>query len=117
MKKLLIIIAILLNTLLVACTNDQSATVAQESTVDYAATYNEAMKNIIAIDSNFATNMTDEQVSQNNAEVFTELQNTLKASGCYNTTIESTYFNAEVINLGYKPAEFAAMCRIAKQFK
>ena len=112
-KNLLIIIAVLLNALLVACTNDQAAPVAQESAIDYAAVYNETMKNIIANDSNFATSMTNDQVIENNAEVFAELQNTLKASGCYNEQIEVAYFNAEAIKLGYKPAEFAAMCMIA----
>ena len=46
--------------------------------------------------------------------VIHELQNTLKASGCYNDKIELAYFNAESIKLGYKPAEFTAMCMIAK---
>lgn len=114
MKNLLIIIAVLLNTLLVACTNDQAAPAVQESATDYAAVYNETMKNIIASDSGFATNMTSEQVNKNNVQVFAELQNTLKASGCYNDKIESAYFNAEAIKLGYKPAEFAAMCMITK---
>lgn len=114
MKKLLIIIAVLLNALLVACTNDQAAPVVQESAIDYAAVYNETMKNIIASDSGYAANMTSAQVNQNNAEVFAELQNTLKASGCYNDKIESVYFNAEAIKLGYKPAEFTAMCMITK---
>ena len=114
MKNLLIIIAVLLNTLLVACTNDQVAPVAQESAVDYAVGYNDTMKKIIASDSGFASNMTSDQVAQNNAEVFAELQNTLKASGCYNDKIESAYFNDESIKLGYKPAEFSAMCVIAK---
>ena len=114
MKKLLIIIAVLLNTLLVACSNDQAASVAQEAAIDYSASYNESMKKIIANDSNFAANMTSEQVQKNNAEVFAELQNTLKASGCYNDRIEKAYFNAEAVKLGYKPAEFAAMCMIAK---
>ena len=114
MKNLLIIIAVLLNTLLVACTNEQTAPVAQESAIDYAVVYNKTVENIIASDSNFAANMTSEQVNQNNAEVFAELKNTLKASGCYNDKIESAYFNAESIKLGYKPAEFAAMCMIAK---
>ena len=114
MKNLLVIIAILLNTLLVACTNDQAVPVVQESKIDYAVVYNETMKKIIASDSGFASNMTSDQVVKNNAEVFAELQNTLKASGCYNDKIESVYFNAESIKLGYKPAEFAAMCMIAK---
>lgn len=115
MKNLLIIIAVLLNTLLVACTNEQTAPVVhQESAIDYAVAYNEMMKKIIASDSGFASNMTNEQVTQNNVEVFAELQNTLKASGCYNDKIESLYFNAESIKLGYKPADFAAMCMIAK---
>lgn len=114
MKNLLIIIAVLLNTLLVACTNEQTAPIAQESKIDYAVVYNETMKKIIANDSNFAANMTSEQVVKNNVEVFAELQNTLKASGCYNDKIETVYFNAESIKLGYKPAEFAAMCMIAK---
>ena len=114
MKNLLIIIVILLNTLLVACTNEQAAPVAQVPAIDYAVVYNETMKKIIANDSGFANNMTSEQVTQNNAEVFAELQNTLKASGCYNDKIESAYFNAEAIKLGYKPAEFTAMCMIAK---
>ena len=114
MKNLLIIIVILLNTLLVACTNEQAAPVAQESVIDYAVVYNDTMKKIIASDSGFASNMTSDQVVKNNAEVFAELQNTLKASGCYNDKIESVYFNAESIELGYKPAEFAAMCMIAK---
>ena len=114
MKNLLIIIAILLNTLLVACTNEQAAPVAQVSAIDYAAVYNDTMKNIIASDSGFASNMTSDQVAQNNAEVFAELKNTLQASGCYNDKIEAVYFNAESIKLGYKPAEFAAMCMIAK---
>ena len=114
MKNLLVVIAILLNTLLVACTNDQTAPVAQVSAIDYAVVYNETMKKIIASDSNFASNMTSDQVAQNNAEVFAELQNTLKASGCYNDKIESTYFSDESIKLGYKPAEFTAMCMIAK---
>ena len=114
MKNLLIIIVILLNTLLVACTNEQAAPVAQESVIDYAVVYNDTMKKIIASDSGFASNMTSDQVVKNNAEVFAELQNTLKASGCYNDKIESVYFNTESIKLGYKPAEFAAMCMIAK---
>ena len=114
MKNLLIIIAVLLNTLLVACTNEQTAPVVQESAIDYAVVYNDTMKNIIASDSNFAANMTNDQVAQNNAEVFAELKNTLKASGCYNDKIESVYFNDESIKLGYKPAEFTAMCMIAK---
>ena len=114
MKNLLVIIAILLNTLLVACTNDQTAPVAQVSAIDYVVAYNETVKNIIASDSDFASNMTSDQVAQNNAEVFAELQNTLKASGCYNDKIELAYFNTESIELGYKPAEFTAMCMIAK---
>ena len=115
MKNLLVIIAILLNTLLVACTNDQTAPVVhQVSAIDHAVVYNETMKKIIASDSNFASNMTNDQVVKNNAEVFAELQNTLKASGCYNDKIEAVYFNAEAIKLGYKPAEFTAMCMIAK---
>ena len=114
MKNLLIIIAVLLNTLLVACTNEQTAPVVQESKIDYAAVYNDTMKNIIVSDSNFAATMTNDQVVKNNAEVFAELQNTLKASGCYNDKIELAYFNAESIKLGYKPAEFTAMCMIAK---
>ena len=113
MKNLLIIITILLNALLVACSNDQAAPVAQNPAIDYSAAYNETMKNIVASDSNFATNMTNDQVTENNAEVFAELQNALKASGCYNEQIEVAYFNAEAIKLGYKPAEFAAMCMIA----
>ncbi len=111
MKNLVIIIAVILNTLSVACTNDQ-ASAAQNPAIDYSVVYNEAMKNIIATDSNFAANMTSEQVEKNNAEVFSELQNTLKASGCYNDKIEKAYFNAEAIKLGYKPAEFTAMCMI-----
>ena len=114
MKSLLIIITVLLNTLLVACANDQAAPVAQETTVDYGVVYNETTKKIIASDSDFAANMTSEQVSKNNVQVFAELQNTLKASGCYNDKIESAYFNTNSIKLGYKPAEFAAMCMIAK---
>ena len=114
MKNLLIIIVVLLNALLVACANDQAASVSQKSAIDYAAVYNDTMKKIIASDSGFASNMTSDQVAQNNAEVFAELQNTLKASGCYNDKIESVYFNAEAIKLGYKPAEFTAMCMIAK---
>lgn len=114
MKKLLIIITVLLNALLVACSNDQASPVAQESAIDYAVVYNGTMKNIIASDSGYAANMTGEQVETNNTEVFAELQNTLKASGCYNDKIEAVYFNAEAIELGYKPAEFAAMCMIAK---
>ena len=113
MKNLLIIIAVILNTLLVACTNDQNASAAQNPAIDYSTVYNETMKNIIAIDSNFADGMTIEQVQKNNTEVFAELQSTLKASGCYNDKIESAYFNAEAVNLGYKPAEFTAMCMIA----
>lgn len=114
MKNLLVIIAILLNTLLVACTNDQTAPVAQEPAINYSVAYNDTMKKIIASDSGFASNMTSDQVAQNNVQVFAELQNTLKASGCYNDKIESTYFNAESIKLGYKPAELTAMCMIAK---
>ena len=115
MKNLLVIIAILLNTLLVACTNEQTTPpVAQESVFDYAVVYNDTMKKIIASDSGFAANMTNEQVNQNNVKVFAELQNTLQASGCYNDKIESVYFNIESIKLGYKPAEFTAMCMIAK---
>lgn len=114
MKNLLIIIAVLLNTLLVACTNEQTAPVAQVSAIDYAAVYNDTMKKIIASDSGFASNMTSDQVAQNNAEVFAELKNTLQASGCYNDKIEAVYFNSESIKLGYKPADFAAMCMIAK---
>ena len=114
MKNLLVIIAILLNTLLVACTNEQAAPLAQESKIDYAVVYNETMEKIIASDSGFAANMTSDQVNQNNVQVFVELQNTLKASGCYNDKIESAYFNTESIKLGYKPAEFTAMCMIAK---
>ena len=100
--------------MLVACTNEQAVPVAQESAVEYAAVYNDTMKKIIASDSGFASDMTSDQVAQNNAEVFAELQNTLQASGCYNDKIEAVYFNAEAIKLGYKPAEFAAMCMIAK---
>ena len=111
MKNLLIIIAVILNTLSVACTNDQ-ASAAQNPAIDYSVVYNEAMKNIIATDSNFAKEMTDEQVQKNNTEVFAELQNTLKVAGCYNDQIEVAYFNADSVNLGYKPAEFAAMCMI-----
>ena len=114
MKNLLIIIAVLLSTLLVACTNEQAAPVVQESKIDYAAVYSKTMKKIIASDSGFAATLTNDQVVKNNAEVFAELQNTLKASGCYNDKIESVYFNAEAIKLGYKPAEFTAMCMIAK---
>lgn len=114
MKKLLIIIAVLLSTLLVACSNDQAAPVVQESAIDYSVFYNETMKKIIANDSNFAANMTSEQVIKNNVQVFAELKNTLEASGCYNDKIEAVYFNVEAIKLGYKPAEFAAMCMIAK---
>ena len=114
MKNLLVVIAILLNTLLVACANDQTAPVAQVSAIDYAAVYNDTMKNIIASDSGFASNMTNEQVVKNNVQVFAELKNTLQASGCYNDKIESTYFSDESIKLGYKPAEFTAMCMIAK---
>ena len=115
MKNLLIIIAILLNALLVACANDQTTPVAhQVSAIDYAAVYNKTMKKIIASDSGFSSNMTSDQVFKNNAEVFAELQNTLKVSDCYNDKIESAYFNTESIKLGYKPAEFAAMCMIAK---
>lgn len=117
MKNLVIIIAVILNTLVVACTNDQAASVAQNPAIDYAVVYNETMKNIIASDSNFADNMSSDQVIQNNAEVFAELKNTLKAAGCYNDKIEKAYFNAEAIKLGYKPAEFAAMCMIANWFK
>ena len=58
MKNLLIIIAVLLNTLLVACTNEQAAPVAQESKIDYAAVYNDTMKNIVASDSGFASKIT-----------------------------------------------------------
>ena len=114
MKSLLIIITVLLNILLVACTNDQATPVAQETTVDYGVVYNETIKKIVASDSDFSANMTSEQVSKNNVQVFAELQNTLKASGCYNDKIESAYFNTNSIKLGYKPAEFAAMCMIAK---
>ena len=115
MKNLLLIIAVLLNTLLAACANDQAAPVVhQGATIDYAAVYYDTMKKIIASDSGFAATLTNDQVVKNNAEVFAELQNTLKASGCYNDKIESVYFNAEAIKLGYKPAEFTAMCLIAK---
>ena len=114
MKNLFIIIAVILNALLVACTNEQTTPVAQESAIDYAAVYNDTMKKIISSDSGFASNMTSDQVTQNNVEVFAELQNTLQASGCYNDKIESVYFNAESVKLGYKPAEFTAMCMIAK---
>lgn len=114
MKNLLIIIAVLLNTLLVACTNDQAVPEVQESAIDYATVYNDTMKNIVASDSNFAANMTSEQVIKNNVQVFAELKNTLEASGCYNDKIEAVYFNVESVKLGYKPAEFAAMCMIAK---
>ena len=113
MKNLLILITVILNTLLIACTNDQSAPADRESTVDYAAVYNETMKNIIASESDHAANMTNDQVEKNNAKVFSELQNTLKASECYNDKIEKAYFNANSVRLGYKPAEFAAMCLIA----
>lgn len=114
MKNLLIIIAVLLNTLLVACTNEQTALVVQESAIDYAVVYNDTMKKIIASDSGFAANMTSEQVVKNNVQVFAELQDTLQASGCYNDKIEAVYFNAEAVKLGYKPADFVAMCMIAK---
>ena len=115
MKNLLIIIAVLLNALLVACTNEQTAPVVhQGAAIDYAVVYNETMENIIASDSGYAANMTSDQVAQNNAEVFAELQNTLKVSGCYNDKIELAYFNSESIKMGYKPAEFTAMCMIAK---
>ena len=113
MRNLVIILAVILNTLFVACTNDQAASVAQNSTIDHAASYNEAMKKIIASDSNFAANMTSEQVIQNNIKVFAELRNTLKAAGCYSVKIEAAYFNADFVKLGYKPAEFKSMCMIA----
>ena len=114
MKNLLVIVAVVLSSLLVACTNDQNPEVAQNTTIDYSAVYNAAMKNIIANESSFAANMASDQVEKNNIEVFAELQSTLKASGCYNEKIEKAYFNAEAVKLGYKPAEYAAMCMIAK---
>ena len=60
------------------------------------------------------TNLVHRIMNLNETEIHTELQNTLKASGCYNDKIELAYFNAESIKLGYKPAEFTAMCMIAK---
>lgn len=110
MKNLLLVAVIILNTLLVACTNDNK----EASAVNHAAVYTETMTHIIASDSGYAEAMTDVQVVQNNMKVFNELKSTLQASGCYNEQIEKAYFNDDSIKLGYKPADFNAMCLIAK---
>ena len=112
MKKLIIALTVALNVLLVACTSEKGAS--PEASADYATLYNETMKSIIASDSRFAEDMTSSEVIENNIKVFNDLKNTLQASGCYNEKIEKAYFNAEAIKLGYKPAEFTAMCMIAK---
>lgn len=114
MKKLVILTVIVLNTLLVACSNDGNTTKETAVAVDHHEVYNQAMAEIIASDSAYATNMTTEQVADNNSKVFAKLKNTLVEAGCYNATIEKAYFNQNSIDLGYKPADFNAMCLIAK---
>ena len=113
MKKLVILAIIVLNTLLVACSNNEKTT-SDTTEVNYEEAYVQAMAEIIASDSAYATNMTTEQVADNNSKVFAKLKNTLKEAGCYNATIEKAYFNNESIKLGYKPADFNAMCLVAK---
>ena len=113
MKKLVILAIIVLNTLLVACSNNEKTT-SVVSAINHEAIYTQAMVEIIASDSAYATNMTSEQVADNNSKVFVKLKNTLVEAGCYNATIEKAYFNQNSIDLGYKPADFNAMCLIAK---
>ena len=113
MKKLVILAIIVLNTLLVACSNTEKTT-SVVSEMNHEASYAQAMAEIIASDSAYATDMTDKQVADNNSKVFTKLKNTLVEAGCYNATIEKAYFNQDSIKLGYKPADFNAMCLIAK---
>ena len=113
MKKLVILAIIVLNTLLVACSNNEKTT-SVVSEMNHEASYAQAMAEIIASDSAYASNMTSEQVADNNSKVFAKLKNTLVDAGCYNATIEKAYFNQDSIKLGYKPADFNAMCLIAK---
>lgn len=114
MKKLVILALVVLNTLLVACSNNDSSTNEVTKPVNYQEVYTQVMTEIIASDSTYADNMTNAQVSDNNIKVFAKLKNTLVEAGCYNTTIEKAYFNQDSIKLGYKPADFNAMCLIAK---
>ena len=113
MKKLVILAILVLNTLLVACSNTEKTT-SVVSEMNHEASYAQAMAEIIASDSAYASNMTSEQVADNNSKVFAKLKNTLVDAGCYNATIENAYFNQNAIELGYKPADFNAMCLIAK---
>ena len=112
MKKLVILAIIVLNTLLVACSNNEKTT-SVASEMNHEAMYVQAMSEIIASDSAYAENMTDKQVADNNDKVFAKLKNTLVEAGCYSTTIEKAYFNQNSVDLGYKPADFNAMCLIA----
>ena len=112
MKKLVILAIIVLNTLLVACSNNEKTTSVASET-NHEAMYVQAMSEIIASDSAYASNMTSEQVADNNSKAFAKLKNTLVETGCYNAAIEKAYFNQNSIELGYKPADFNAMCLIA----
>lgn len=114
MKKLVILAIIVLNTLLVACSNDGNTTKETAVAVNHHEVYAQAMAEIIASDSAYASDMTDKQVADSNIKVFTKLKTTLVEAGCYNATIEKVYFNQDSIKLGYKPADFNAMCLIAK---
>lgn len=109
MKKLVILTIIVLNTLLVACSNNEKT-----NEINPEATYTQTMTEIIASDSAYAENMTAKQIADNNSKVFAKLKNTLVGAGCYNATIEKVYFNQNSVKLGYKPADFNAMCIIAK---
>lgn len=114
MKKLVILTLIVLNTLLVACSNDSNTTKETIVSVNHHEVYTQTMTEIIASDSAYAADMTEKQVADGNIKVFSKLKNTLVAAGCYNTTIEKAYFSQNSVKLGYKPADFNAMCLIAK---
>ena len=113
MKKLVILAIIVLNTLLVACSVNDSSKNEAVKPVNHSEVYSQAMTEIIASDSAYAENMTGEQVAYNNIKTFAKLKNTLVEAGCYNAAIEKAYFNQNSIELGYKPADFNAMCLIA----
>lgn len=115
MKKLVILTLIVLNTLLVACSNESNTTKETAVAVNHhEASYAQAMTEIIASDSVYAADMTAKQIADNNSKVFAKLKNALVEARCYNATIEKAYFSQNSIKLGYKPADFNAMCLIAK---
>ena len=69
MKKLVILAIIVLNTLLVACSNNEKTT-SVVFEMNHEASYVQTMTEIIASDSAYAANMTTEQVADNNSKVF-----------------------------------------------